>query len=170
MADSRKNPKARLHAPRKIQKSAPVTMAKEVGVLARAGKHAKAIQLATKALASAGLTVAKRLDLLDLRAKSFIARVELDRAAADADAMLVLAKRAKKAAFMEKAQRREAAVRARKAEGRTSPGKMGTRAAPKMARVDKTKRLQKENDQRAAELAVIHSIQQGMAAKLEVQA
>jgi GAF domain-containing protein/CheY-like chemotaxis protein len=166
----KKQKKARVPVARQTRVSASPATAKEVGGLARAGKHAKAIELASKALAAAGLTVAKRLDLLDIRAASFIARGELDRAAADADAMLVLAKRAKKAAYMEKALRREAAVHARKTKGRTPTGKMDARAAPKKARVDKTERLQKENNQRAAELAVIHSIHQGMAEKLGFQA
>ena len=59
-----------------------------VADLARAGQHAQAIELATEALGAAGLDVAVRLDLLDLRAESFVALGDLERAGADATAML----------------------------------------------------------------------------------
>jgi GAF domain-containing protein len=151
--------------------SAPGPTAKEVGGLVRAGKHAKAIERATKALAAAGLTVAQKLDLLDIRAASYTAQGELGRAAADADAMLVMAKRARKAAFNAQAQKRLALVQERVAKGLAASGVAAGRTARANARpFDETPGLRKENEQRATELAVIHSIQRGMAAKLEFQA
>jgi GAF domain-containing protein/CheY-like chemotaxis protein/tetratricopeptide (TPR) repeat protein len=93
-----------------------VGMAKQVGDLAWAGQHAAAIELATTALAASRLSVVNRLDLLDLRAESFIAQGDLDRAGADADAMLRLAKTARTAAFMAQAQNRQALVETRKSE------------------------------------------------------
>src|SRR5437867_7460041 len=106
MAGSPKKQKARVQAARQTVQVArqtrvrtPIPTAKQVRELLRAGRHAKAVDLATTALAAAGLTVAKKLDLLDLRAESFIARGEFDLASADADSMLVLAKRARTAAF-----------------------------------------------------------------------
>ena len=54
--------------------------------------------MATAALAKTGLTVGSRLDLLDLRAESFIAHGDSGAAAADAKAMLELARRARKPA------------------------------------------------------------------------
>ena len=56
-----------------------------------AGQHAQAIKLVTEALAEPGLSVGVQLDLLDLRAESFIAQGELEHASADAQAMLDLA-------------------------------------------------------------------------------
>jgi GAF domain-containing protein/CheY-like chemotaxis protein/tetratricopeptide (TPR) repeat protein len=65
--------------------------AERVRELAWAGQHAAAIDLATTALAMAGLPVAVQLTLLDLRAESFIAQGKLERAAADAASMHALA-------------------------------------------------------------------------------
>src|SRR5436190_4659995 len=94
----------------------PVPTAEQVGDLAWAGAHAQAIELATAALTTPGLSVASRLDLLDLRSESFIAQGDLDRAKADADAMLKLADRARTAAFKAQARNRQALVRMRKGE------------------------------------------------------
>ena len=172
MAGLQAKQRARVQAARQTQVSTSLATTEQVSGLARAGKHAKAIELATTALAAAGLTVARKLDLLDLRAESFIALGELDRAASDADAMLVLAKRARNAAFRAQAQNRQARVQARKRKGRAPAGaKTSAGVALKNARsFDEMQHLRKETEQRAAELAVIHSIQQGMAAKLEFQA
>ena len=54
---------------------------------AAAGQHARAIELATAALAATNLTVAQQIDLLDLRAESLIAQGDLARAAEDAATM-----------------------------------------------------------------------------------
>ena len=72
-------------------------MAREVADLARAGQHAKAIELATTAFAAPRLSVASQIDLLELRAESFIALGEMDRAFADAEAMRTLGKRSGRA-------------------------------------------------------------------------
>lgn len=86
-------------------------MAERVGDLAWAGQHAQAIELATAALATTALTVADRLDLLDLRAESFIAQGHLARASADE--MLDLANRAKAAGPKAQARNRLALVQMR---------------------------------------------------------
>jgi hypothetical protein len=107
----KKQKKARVPVARQTRVSAPVAMPRQVvSRLARAGKHAKAIERATKALAAAGLTVAQKLDLLDIRAASYTAQGELRRAAADADTMLTLARRARKAAFRAQAEKRQTLV------------------------------------------------------------
>ncbi len=56
-----------------------------------AGQHPAAIEAATAALAEPGIGVGERLDLLDVRAESLIARGELKQAAADAATMRTLA-------------------------------------------------------------------------------
>src|SRR5437016_9505449 len=95
---------------------AAVPTAGQVGDLAWAGAHAQAIELATVALATAGLSVGSRLDLLDLRAESFTAQGDLARAGADATEMVNLAERAKTAAFKAQARNRLALVQMRKGE------------------------------------------------------
>jgi tetratricopeptide (TPR) repeat protein len=92
------------------------TTTERVGDLAWAGQHAQAIELATAALAAPGLSAGARLDLLDLRGESFIAQGDLDRAAADADAMQAIANRARTAACTAQAQNRVALVQIRKGE------------------------------------------------------
>ncbi|HEX9277533.1 MAG TPA: GAF domain-containing protein [Casimicrobiaceae bacterium] len=72
--------------------------------------------MATTALSATGLSVGSRLDVLDLRAESFIAQGNLDRARADANAMVQLADRAKTAAFKAQARNRLALVQMRKGE------------------------------------------------------
>ena len=93
-----------------------IPTAQRVADLAWTGQHAPAVELATSALAKADLTVADRLDLLDLRAESYIAQGDLERAAADADAMLGLANTAKKSALKAQAQNRLALMQIRKDE------------------------------------------------------
>src|ERR1700682_3645603 len=171
MAGLQKKQKPRVQASRQTQARTPIPTAKQLSELIRVGQHAKAIDLATTALAAAGLTVAKKLDLLDLRAESFIARGEFDLASADVDAMLVLAKRARNAAFRERAQKRRDRVQARRAEGKAASNTASTDLAQENARLfDETQRLLKETEQRAAELAIINSVQEGLASKLEIQA
>ena len=171
MAGSPKKQKPRVQASRQTQVRTPIPTAKQLRELIRVGQHAKAIDLATAALAAAGLTVAKKVDLLDLRAESFIARGEFDLASADVDSMLVLAKRARNAAFRERAQKRRDRVQARRAEGKAASNTASTDLAQENARLfDETQRLLKETEQRAAELAVINRIQEGMAAELDFQA
>src|SRR5437867_3180993 len=114
---------------------AAVPTAGQVGALAWAGAHAQAIELATAALAVPGLSVGSRLDLLDLRAESFIAQGDLERAGADADAMLDLAERARTAAFKAQARNRQALVQMRKDEFKAAVA--SANAALKAARQSK---------------------------------
>ena len=65
--------------------------------LAGAGQHAQAIETATQALGAPKLKPAAQMDLLDLRAESYVAQGQLDLAAADAARMLKLANAAKHA-------------------------------------------------------------------------
>ena len=59
--------------------------------LAWSGQHARAIELATQALAVEKIQPAEQMNLLDLRSESYIAQGKLDMAAQDAAAMLTLA-------------------------------------------------------------------------------
>ncbi len=95
MPRSRKRPTVSGKTAAQMPGNATAATATQVGDLAWAGQHAKAIELATHALAAPRLRVADQLDLLDLRAESYVAQSDLDRAGADADAMLGLAKSAK---------------------------------------------------------------------------
>jgi murein endopeptidase len=60
--------------------------------LAWSGQHAQAIELAAQALTVEKILPAEQMDLLDLRAESYIALGKLDLAAEDAAAMASLAK------------------------------------------------------------------------------
>ena len=113
MADSRKKKKSGGPRTARLRTAKPAPMAERVGDLAWAGQHAQAIELATAALATTALTVADRLDLLDLRAESFIAQGHLARASADAAEMLDLANRAKTAGPKAQARNRLALVQMR---------------------------------------------------------
>ncbi|MEP7057038.1 MAG: GAF domain-containing protein, partial [Caldimonas sp.] len=88
----------------------------QIADLAWAGQHAQAVELATVALAADAIGVAHRLDLLDLRAESFIAQGEPARAAADAAAMFTLARRERNAGFEAKALNRRALLQMRRGE------------------------------------------------------
>ncbi|HKN08103.1 MAG TPA: GAF domain-containing protein, partial [Pseudomonadota bacterium] len=90
--------------------------AERVSELVWAGHHGEAIKLASAALSEPSMGVDSQLDLLDLRAESFIAQVDLEHALADADAMLVVAERARSPAFMARARNRQASVLLRKGE------------------------------------------------------
>ena len=83
---------------------------------ASAGRHETAIELATAALAAPRLSAAERLDLLDLRAESFIAQGDLERAEADAQAMVEIANGAGKPALKAQAGNRMALVRMRRGD------------------------------------------------------
>jgi len=110
MADSQKKRKSR--APHALQprEREPASTAERVSDLAWAGQHAQAIELATTTLEETGLSVASRLDLLDRRAESFIAQGDLDRASADAVAMVEVAGRARTPALKAQAHNRLALV------------------------------------------------------------
>ena len=91
-----------------------------------------------------------RLDLLDLRAESFIAQGDLERAAADADAMLDLAERSKNAAFKAQARNRLALAQLRKGELKAALAT--ATAALKAARASKQGRLEAMSLYRLAEV------------------
>jgi GAF domain-containing protein/CheY-like chemotaxis protein len=91
-------------------------VAERVSDLVWAGQHAQAIKLVTETLAGHGLTVGSRLDLLDRRAESYVAQGDLERAGADAQAMLDLAERSKMAASKAQACNRLALVQMRQGE------------------------------------------------------
>src|SRR5688500_8649707 len=63
----------------------------QVRQLAWAGQHAKAIELATETLNRSGLKPEIQMDLLDLRAESYIAQGKFNLAAKDVDTMIKLA-------------------------------------------------------------------------------
>ena len=90
----------------------------QVAVLAAAGQHVRAVEVATTALASARLPVATRLDLLDLRAESHFALGELTAAEADATTMVSAARRSRSTALLAQALNRRAAVETQKSETR----------------------------------------------------
>jgi tetratricopeptide (TPR) repeat protein len=139
MADSQRKRKAL--AKRTVQASAgrPPPTADRVRDLAWAGQHAQAIELATAALAAARLSVASRLDLLDLRAESWIASGKLDRAAQDAAAMVELASREKSPGVKARALNRKAVVQMR--QGDMKPAVATANAATKAARQSRQKPL-----------------------------
>jgi GAF domain-containing protein/CheY-like chemotaxis protein/tetratricopeptide (TPR) repeat protein len=86
---------------------------KTVSDLAWTGQHGKAVDRASAALAKRSLPVHVRLDLLDLRAESCIALGDLDAAKMDAAAMLEIARRARRPAFVAQALNRRALVEIR---------------------------------------------------------
>ena len=149
MADSQKKrtPRARRAMPSRAAGTAPAS--ERVSDLSRAGQHAHAIELATSALAAAGPGIAARIDLLDLRAESFIALGDLMRARADADAMVELADSASNAAFKAQARNRLAFVQTRRGDIK---GALATaNAALKAARQSKQTLLEAESLYRLAE-------------------
>ncbi len=97
-------------------RAARVSAVTQVADLARTGQHAQAIESASAALAAPRLETAVRVDILDLRAESFVAQGELDRARADAAAMLKLATAAKDPVLKAQALNRQALVQMRKGE------------------------------------------------------
>jgi tetratricopeptide (TPR) repeat protein len=92
--------------------------ARRVAELAAAGAHDRAIAAATAALDAPRLPAAARLELLDLRAESFVAQGEPGRARTDADAMLAAARRARKPAQVALALNRCALVQLRTGQSR----------------------------------------------------
>ncbi|MFO1325593.1 MAG: GAF domain-containing protein [Burkholderiales bacterium] len=106
--------------PRKpiASKPAKASPCAEVAALAASGRHVQAIEAASVALAAARVAPADRLDLLDLRAESHIAAGDLGSAAADAKAMLDVARRAKRPALLAQALCRQAYVEIRSGAAR----------------------------------------------------
>ncbi len=92
----------------------------QVRELAWAGQHATAIEIASAALAGGNLSTADNVDLLDLRCESLLAQGDLERARADAEALLALAERAHQPALRAQAGNRAAIVRIRGGESRAA--------------------------------------------------
>src|SRR5215208_7025531 len=78
--------------------------------LAWAGKHEQAIELASQTLAMSGLKSDLRMDLLDLRAESYLAQVNIDAAQKDVTLMLKLARAENKPALKAQALIRKGVV------------------------------------------------------------
>jgi len=116
MPESQRKRKTRSKRTAQPRAAKPAATAERVSDLAWAGQHVQAIDLATETLAANGLSAGSRLDLLDLRAESFIAQGDLDRGGSDAAEMVDLADRAKSSAFKAQARNRLALVQMRKAE------------------------------------------------------
>ena len=116
MADSQRKRKSQAKRTAQPRASKPAPAAERVRDLAWAGLHTQAIELATAALAASGLSVGSRLDLLDLRAESWIALGNLDRAAQDAAAMVELAKREKSPGVKARALNRKSLVQKRQGD------------------------------------------------------
>ena len=74
-----------------MNRSASSSIAAQVRELAWAGQHAQAIEHCSQALQGKRLAAAARIELLDLRAQSFIAQGRFADAALDARAMQALA-------------------------------------------------------------------------------
>jgi tetratricopeptide (TPR) repeat protein len=84
--------------------------ARATAEFAAAGAHDRAVAAATVALDAPRLPAPARLELLDLRAESFIAQGEPERARADADTMLAAARKARQPALLALARNRRALV------------------------------------------------------------
>src|SRR6185369_17643064 len=82
----------------------------QVRDLAWAGQHARAIELASQSLSLPKLKPSEQMDLLDLRAESYIAQGKLDLATKDARAMEKLANAQKKPALKAQALIRKGSV------------------------------------------------------------
>jgi len=70
----------------------PTEFVTQVRDLAWMGQHARAIELASQALAAQKMRPAEQMDLLDLRAESYLAQGKLDLAGIDSNAMVKLAR------------------------------------------------------------------------------
>src|SRR5688572_13106108 len=81
--------------------------------LAWTGQHAQAIELASQTLVYSKIKPTEQMDLLDLRAESYIAQGALALAAKDAAAMVKLANAGKKPVFKAQALNRKALVQMR---------------------------------------------------------
>ena len=140
MAPSEKRPASRRRTAVRTAPGAPGPIAQQIGDLAWAGQHAKAIELATSALAAARLPTARKLDLLDLRSESFIALGDLDRAATDATAMCELADAAGKPTLKAQAGSRMALIQMRRGDPEVAV--VTATAALKAARASRQPRLE----------------------------
>jgi tetratricopeptide (TPR) repeat protein len=168
MTDSKGKKASRLR-PKASRADASGPIKARVSELAWTGHHAEAIEHASAALAKSDLSVESRLDLLDLRAESFIAQGDLERASADADAMLQLAKGTGTAALNAQAHNRLALVQMR--TGALKAAVASATAALKAARRSKQVALEamslyrlaeaQHRSRTDAEQAVRHALQAG---------
>ncbi len=111
--------KGKRDASRRISREAVTSVADAISrahAMAWAGQHAEAIALCTEALGATRIKVALRMNLLDLRAESYIALGNLDRAVDDAAAMLKLARVEGKPALKAQALNRKALVEMRQGD------------------------------------------------------
>ena len=118
---------------------------RQVADLAWAGQHARAVEVATAALADAALSSAQKLDLLDLRSESYVALGDLDRAAADAAAMRKLASVSRSPEAKAQAGSRTALIEIRRREPakavRTATAALASARAGRRARATATGRI-----------------------------
>jgi tetratricopeptide (TPR) repeat protein len=134
--------------------------------LAWTGQHAQATDFATQALSASKIKPAEQMDLLDLRAESYLAQGKFDLAAQDANAMMKLANAEKKPALKALALIRKGTVQGFQEEYETSIRTLTS--ALKIARKSKQKYLEAESlyrlgeTQRSFNLSeqAIHSAQQ----------
>ncbi|MBL8103483.1 MAG: GAF domain-containing protein, partial [Anaerolineales bacterium] len=171
----------------------------QVRQLAWTGQHAAAIDSATQALSAPKIKPTHQMDLLDLRSESYIAIGKLDLAMKDAKAMGKIGRTSKVKGLKVQALNRLALVQMRtgdlKAALKSSNMAVKTKhnsaalRAESLFRLseaqyltrqkeatlenaclfDETQRLLKETEQRNAELAIINSVQAGLAAKMDIQ-
>jgi|GEM_PF-181361 len=120
-----------------IKKTQPKEVVIQVHDLAWAGKHAQAIELATQALAVKKIKPGVQMELLDLRAESYIAIGKLALSARDAQAMTRLANAAGSTVLKIKALNRKALVQMR--AGELKAAVRSANAAVKNAHSIKTK-------------------------------
>ena len=118
--------------------------------LAWTGQHAQAIELATQALAYSKIKPTEQMDLLDLRAESYIAQGKSDLAAKDANAMVKLANKAKKPTLKAQALIRKGVVQGLKDEDEKAIRTLNS--ALKIARRNSAKHLEAESSYRLGEL------------------
>src|SRR6266487_1742722 len=115
----------------------------QVRQLAWTGQHAKAIELATQELSSSDLKPDIQMDLLDLRAQSYLALLNFDAAEKDIRQMERLAKVANKPALKAQALIRKAHLQAW--QDREEDAKRTATSALKFARQSKQKYLEAES-------------------------
>ena len=125
------------------QSAASDQIISRVHELAWAGKHAEAIELASQTLSMSGLKPDLQMDLLDLRAESYLALLNVDAAEKDVKQMERIAKLENKPAFKARALIRKTHLRTwqQREEDRKRTGM----SALKLARQSKNKYLEAES-------------------------
>ncbi|MGE5465182.1 MAG: hypothetical protein ACM3PS_17600 [Syntrophothermus sp.] len=115
----------------------------QVRALAWEGKHARAIELATEALSHSKIKPAEQMNLLDLRAESYLVQLKYDLAEKDVMEMERLAKAENKPALKAQALVRKANLRAW--QDRVEDTQRTAKSALKFARLSKQKYLEAES-------------------------